>query len=535
ALSESNEYIGQVNLGTDEFEAAFNHFSQAFDKENGGFGIAPKFSSPHNLLFLLRYWKRSGDDWALFMVEKTLSEIRKGGIFDQIGYGFHRYSTDADWLVPHFEKMLYDQAMLLMAYTETYQATKNQKYSIIAEEILDYVKREMTSPEGGFYSAEDADSEGVEGKFYVWEKKEILSLLSHPDSEIALKAFNVTKEGNFLDEASRKRTGKNILHMIGSMEEIVQAINLPEAEVENSLTKVREILLTERARRIRPLKDTKILTDWNGLLIAALAKAGRVFGNSEYITTAEKALNFILGEMMDSKVGIYHRYMDGEKAIPGFIDDYAFLIWGLLELYESTFKPSYLERSIELAQTALDLFWDDKQGAFFFSGNKGEDLLVKQKEAYDGAIPSGNSVMALNLIRLSRTLANEEFNDKAEDTIRYFSKAIISRPSAFTMMLSAFDFALGPSFEIVVVGDLDSEETVEMISAIRAQYIPSKVILMKGIEKEYKKLENLAPYTKHHTSIDNKATAYICKNHNCSLPTNNPEQMLELLESKPTL
>jgi len=535
ALSKSSDQVKPVSLSEKDFDSAFNHFSQTFDEEHGGFGIAPKFPSPHNLLFLLRYWKRSGDDWALFMVEKTLSEIRKGGIFDQIGYGFHRYSTDADWLVPHFEKMLYDQAMLMLAYTETYQATKNQDYAKIVEEIFEYVRRDMTSQEGGFYSAEDADSEGVEGKFYVWEKKEILDLLSKRDSEVISKAFNVEIEGNFLDEASREKTGKNILHLKESIDEIAHALNLQTDDVTNSLENARAILLSERARRVRPLKDTKILTDWNGLMIAALAKAGRVFDNSEYIAAAEQALDFILNEMLDSKDGIYHRYMQGEKAVFGFIDDYAFLIWALLEIYESTFKPSYLERSIELTQMALDMFWDDKNGGFFFSGNKGETLLVKQKEAYDGAIPSGNSVMALNLIRLSKLLANGEFDKKTEDILRFFSEEITARQSAFTMMLSALDFALGPSLEIVVVGDPESDETIKMIEKIRANYIPNKVVILKGTEEQKEKLEKLAPYTKHHSSVNEKATVYICENHNCRLPTNNLEQMIELLGSQLTV
>ncbi|MHA1636777.1 MAG: thioredoxin domain-containing protein, partial [Candidatus Thorarchaeota archaeon] len=528
ALSTSGRSQEKHKLGIDDLQKAFSQLSQSFDERRGGFGITPKFPSPHNMLFLMRYWKRASDDWSLFMVEKTLQEMRKGGIFDHVGYGFHRYSTDAEWLVPHFEKMLYDQAMLLMAYTETYQITRKQEYANTADDIFEYITRDMTSPEGGFFSAEDADSDNEEGKFYLWKKDEIEKILDKKDAEHFMKAFNVRDEGNYLDESTRKKTGKNILHTSGSPNETASLLEISNYEFDDILQRTRKILLATRNERNRPLKDTKILTDWNGLMIAALAKAARVFNKPEYLNAAERASEFLMEYMINNSIEISHRFKDGAVAIPGFIDDYAFAIWAFLEMYETTFEPKYLERALGLANATVEKFWDAENHGFFFSSNEAEELLVRHKEGYDGAIPSGNSVMSLNLLRLSKITANIELEELSEKTIDTFSAMITKRPSSSTMMLSTLDFTVGPSCEIIIAGK-QQIEIESMLAAIHKIYHPNKIVIVRGTSEQISSMNTLAPYTKQYTEVNNRAAAYVCTAHNCKLPTTDPKQMLHYI------
>jgi uncharacterized protein YyaL (SSP411 family) len=367
-------------------ETAFTLLSESYDMEYGGFGSTPKFPTPHNLLFLLRYWKRTGKHKALEIVEKTLKEMRKGGIYDHIGYGFHRYSTDREWLVPHFEKMLYDQAMQIMAYTEAYQVTKNPAYRRTAEETISYVLRDLTSPDDGFYSAEDADSEGEEGKFYIWSTKELKEILSEIEYLQVKEFYKISREGNYLDEASRKKTGNNILHLESITEE------------NETIVKAHGKMFEAREMRIRPQLDDKILTDWNGLMIAALCKAGRAFHVKEYITEAAKAAEFIMERMWNGEK-LLHRYREDEANIAGFLDDYAFTTWAMTELYQSTHMERYLDTAIQINQVLKEKF-RDPEGGFYFTAEDSEKLLTRRKEIYDGAIPSGNSVAFYNLLLL---------------------------------------------------------------------------------------------------------------------------------------
>ncbi len=505
----------------------YEYFSQRFDEKYGGFGSSPKFPSPHNLLFLLRYYKKNNETKALEMVKKTLVEMRKGGIFDHIGYGFHRYSTDQHWLLPHFEKMLYDQAMLTHAYVEAYQTTNNESFKKTAEQILEYVLRDMTSPEGGFYSAEDADSEGEEGKFYVWTTEEIKTILGEEEGELFCKIFNFTDNGNYEEESTRDRNGTNIPHLTKSIEEIVKKSGIDPAELINKLNKARLTLFANRENRVHPQKDDKILTDWNGLMISALAKAGRVFDNPEYLSAADKAFNFI-NEKLRRKDGLLvHRYRDGESKLTATLDDYAFNIWGLLELHESTFDIKYLSQAIELNKTAMEHYWDWVNGGFFFTPDFGESLLVRTKEIYDSAIPSGSSVMMNNLIKLGRLTSNQEYEKIAELLSKSYSENIKKSPQAFTFFLCGFDFAKHTSYEIILAAENETD-LQPFIKVLNENYLPNKVVMVVT-EKNLNKLKILAPFIANYNFDFGEPQAYVCKNFACELPVDSPEKMLKML------
>ncbi len=529
ALKESSEERMSSDLSENNIITAFSDLSQRFDDENGGFGSAPKFPSPHNLLLVLRYWKRTGDAWALHMVEKSLTEMRKGGIYDHLGFGFHRYSTDARWLVPHFEKMLYDQASLMIAYTEAYQISKNPLFARVVGEIHEYVTRDLMSPAGAFFSAEDADSEGVEGKFYVWAKEEIDAILSAEERDLFTKFYNIESEGNFLEEATGKVTGLNIPHNSSSLESIAKSLELDAEGARTLLESARKTLFNVREKRIRPHRDEKILTDWNGYMISALARAGTTMNDPRMIDTAERAMSFLLDNMLNENGELFHRYSDGEVAFRAFLDDYAFLILGLLDLYQATFNPKYLVLAKQLAEDMLKDFWDKGNGGLYFTGAYAEKLLVRRKDAYDGAMPSGNSIAMLSLITLARMLGDSEFEDYANAIGRSFSADINSAHSAFSMMLVALDFALGPSFEIVIAGKPEHEDMLLMLDAIRKRFLPRKIVLLRGTESQSQLLDKLAPFTKYHLPLHDKATAHVCIDHSCKLPTNSVEQMLKLL------
>ena len=347
------------------------------------------------------------------MVEHTLENMYRGGIHDHLGSGFHRYSTDNMWIVPHFEKMLYDQALIAIAYTEAYQVTGKRLYKEIAEGVLDYVLRDLTSPEGGFYCGEDADVDGEEGTYYLWTLEEIRNILSPEESELITKVFNLKEGGNFEEEIRGKKTGTNIFYMTLSLEALAAELGIPADEIESRIKLAKEKLLEARNERKRPAKDDKVLTDWNGLMIAALAKGFQTFGEEKYLKAAEKAADFILKRLYSPDKRLLHRYREGEAGISGTADDYAFLIHGLLELYEAGFELRYLKAAICLNRELLEHFWDPVQGGLFFTADDSESLIFRKKEFTDAAIPSGNSIEMLNLLRLSRMTANPELEDKA--------------------------------------------------------------------------------------------------------------------------
>ena len=532
-LSKSNSASAENFTNEKIIDEAFAKFSKSFDTQYGGFGKSRKFPSPHNLIFLLRYYYKTGNTNALNMVTKTLTEMRKGGIYDQVGFGFHRYSTVRNWFLPHFEKMLYDQAMLVLAYTEAYQATKNNLFKRTAEEVLEYVLRDMTSEGGGFYSAEDADSEGEEGKFYVWDKKEVFDILGKEDGELFTSIYNFSNKGTYHDEATGKATGKNIPFLTQTFDELSHDLKIPKQELEQKLNRMRIKLFNKREKRIHPYKDDKILTDWNGLMIASLAKAGKVFDEKRFINAAEKSVNFIYANLFNKNGELLHRFRDNEAAINGQIDDYSFLIWGLLELYEATFNVDYLIKAIKLTDILTNKFWDkENNSGFYFTAGDSEKLISRPKEFYDGAIPSGNSVMFLNLQKLSKLTADIRFDKYADNVNKAYSKLSEQSPTAFAQFLSGLIFYFGPSYEVVIVGDKTHLQTKEMLEHLYENYIPNKVVLFVDVSQNNTKLFSIIPFLKDYVTANGKSTAYVCKNHVCNLPTSDSKKMLELLRKK---
>ncbi len=498
-----------------------------FDAEYGGFGRAPKFPAPHSLLFLLRFWKRTGTPRALTMVEKTLGALRSGGIFDQVGGGFHRYSTDPQWRVPHFEKMLYDQALLVMAYTEAYQATRNPEFRKTAEEVISYVIRDLTSPEGAFFSAEDADSTGGEGAFYLWTTRETGKILGKEDAVVAAQIFGITDAGNYQDTGAGG--GQNILYRKKTITEVASSNGISETDLEIRLESIRTRLFTARELRSRPSLDDKVLTDGNGLFIAALAQAARTFGHENYIASARRAMQFVLTRMRTSDGGLLHRYRDGDPAIPAFGDDYAFIIKALLELYESTFELSYLSSARELNTFFLAHFWDEAQGGFFMISDTAEILLGRKKEIYDGAIPSCNSVAFENLVRLAHLTGDVSNEERASELSRCFAAAVHQSPSAHAWFLCALDSAIGPVHDVVIVGKRHAEDTRAMIKVLWDHYLPSVRIIYRPTGENDLLLTSLAPFTSNLNAIGGNATAYICTGNTCAMPITDPHQMLNLL------
>jgi hypothetical protein len=511
------------DLTKENLKQAYQKFKDSFDETNGGFGQAPKFPSAHNLSLLLRWWKRSGEEKALKMVEKTLDAMWKGGMYDHLGFGFHRYSTDSRWLVPHFEKMLYDQAMLAIAYVEAYQATGKVQYAEVARQVFTYVLRDMTSPEGAFYSSENADSEGEEGKFYVWPQDEIKAILKEEQGDLFCKFYGVTKKGNL--EGSR-----SVLHRSRSLEEFARNEGMTPQELKKILEQSRQRLFASREKRIHPSKDDKILTDWNGLMIVALSKGAQALNEPEYADAARKAADFLLKELRRKDGRLMHRYREGEAALPGYVDDYAFFVWGLIDLYEATFEARYLQEALTLTDDMLKLFWDDKEGGLYFTGADNEKLIARMKDVYDGAIPSGNSVASLNLLRLGRITMRQELEEKAEQAIESFGKTISRSPTGFSQFLIALDFAVGPTKEIVIAGDLHQEDTNLMLYAIRRRFLPGKVLILHPEGEEGKAIEKIIPFVKGQNKINEKAAAYICENYTCRAPTKDLAKMISLIE-----
>ena len=517
-VSISDSAASGAALDSETLKKGYKQLELTFDPNWGGFGTAPKFPTPHHLTFLLRWHKRSGNSRALNMVEKTLDAMRRGGIFDQMGFGFHRYSVDKQWLVPHFEKMLYDQALLAMAYIEAYQVTGNEKYAQVVHEIFTYVIRDMMSPHGGFYSAEDADSEGIEGLFYLFTPHEIIKHLGLKQGNLFCRFYNITEKGN--SEADR-----SILHMPIALQAFAEKEGMNVEKLEKSLEDARKKLFAIRERRIHPQKDDKILTAWNGLMITAFAKGYQVFGIQSYADTARMAADFILKNLKTSNDRLLRRYRQGNTAYPGYLDDYAFLIAGLLDLYEAIFEVSYLKEAIDLNEAMVDMFWDNRNGGLFFTGQGNELLIARSKEVYDGALPSGNSVAALNFLRLSRMTGNIKLEQKAEQLIRVFSEQVDDQPMAYTQLLIALDFMIGPSQEIVIVGDPSHTNTRTMIHAVQRNYFPNKVVLVRSQGVKGKKLASLSPFIETMSSINNQPTAYVCENYTCKTPVNDVDTL----------
>lgn len=502
--------------GTEAIDFAAEQLMSRYDPDFGGFGTAPKFPSPHNLMFLLRQWEHTGDDRFLDTVTETLTAMRLGGIWDHVGFGFHRYSTDREWLLPHFEKMLYDQALLMMIYTEAWQITKKPLFKQTVYEISEYVTRNLTGDQGAFYCAEDADSEGEEGKFYVWNTIETDSILTKQESSFFKFSFNLKKEGNFEDESTKKLTGQNIPHLNTELEE----------EGSKTWSLLRNKLFKHREERIHPLLDDKILTDWNALMIAALAKAGSAFGDETLVKKATNAYSFIKDRLFVNGE-LYHRFKDGETSIPAFADDHAYLIWAGIELYEATFDPEYLQNALNLNTDFLEEFWDTENGGFYLSTIDSDQPLGRQKQIYDGAVPSANSVAMMNLIRLGRFTGETELEEKANAIGCCFSSDLIRSGSSSTVSMMAVQFLNYDTKEIVISeGDNDP---AEFISLLRSLFIPSRVLLFRPAEADHL-IYSVSGYIKEQEPVQGKTSVYICRNYSCEKPVSDMGQLIESLK-----
>ena len=522
--AEITEQLGQDNEPHPSdpvetvFDEAFAQLTQLFDKDSGGFSSAPKFPTAHILLFLLRYEERTGDGEALRMVTGTLDAMRNGGIYDHVGFGFHRYATDSRWLVPHFEKMLYDQAMLCLAYTEAFQVTGNHRYKKTAEEIIAYVLRDMTSPAGGFLCAEDADSEGEEGKFYVWSYDEIIRIFDREAQEFICNSFDIRKQGNFIDPVTGERPGTNILHQETPLPVLAAAQNLSVQQAEARIEEIRARLFAVRETRVHPHKDDKILTDWNGLMITALARAAKAFQQQAYAAAAAHAADFLLERLRNPDGSLLHRYRQDDAALPAHIDDYAFLISGLLELYEATLESQHLHRALSLNDILIRHYWDHDAGGFFFTADNGEDLLVRKKEVYDSSIPSGNSVALMNLLRLARMTGDNSLEDLAVRSARSFFSSVRQAPSAHAYFLCALDYYFGPAYKVVIAGRPGSADAQEMLRTLQTSFLPHVTVQFR-------------PHDDSASGISDRATAYVCRDYHCLPPTTDPEAMLALLRA----
>lgn len=517
-LYEKQPYDG--NIAKDLLDVAFDQLVSQFDAKYGGFGISPKFPMPTYMLFLMRYYSRVDEGFALTMVKKTLDSMAKGGIYDHLGGGFHRYSTDRYWLVPHFEKMLYDNALIARSYLEAYQVTGEEFYVRVAKETLDWVLREMTSPEGGFYSSQDADSEGEEGAFYTWKLEEINSILDQEEAKVISDHLGITYSGNFEGR-------KNVLHVALELEKLASKHNKSINYIANIIDKAKKKLLEVRQKREKPLTDDKILTSWNGLMISTMSYAYQVTGDQKYIDAAINATNFINSNLRKNG-SLLRRYREGESMLDGNLEDYSFFVWGLLDLYESTFDISLIDDAIELTESMISKFWDEKSGGFFMNAEAERNTIMPIKEAYDGPVPSGNSVATLNLLRLYHATLNKRFLNIAERTFKSFLKEIRSYPSNYTLMLCGIDFYLGPVKEIVILGRLGSGDTNKILTELRKRFVPRKVVLFSD-SAEITKYSMKLPIIEGKSQIDKKATVYVCENYRCEQPITNPSQLSDFL------
>jgi uncharacterized protein YyaL (SSP411 family) len=512
---QSNEVITGELL-----DSAYRSIGRTFDAIYGGFGRAPKFPAPMNLDFFLRVYHRTGEKSALEMVEETCRRMAEGGMYDQLGGGFHRYSTDAQWLVPHFEKMLYDNALLSRLYLHVYQVTGNDFYRRVAEETFDYVKREMTDERGGFYSTQDADSEGHEGKFFVWSPGEIEDALGAEDAALFNAYYGVTPDGNF--------EGRNILHISRSGEEVAQSQNVSIERLNAALERGRQTLFELRERRIKPGRDEKQLTAWNGLMLASFAEASAILERKDYQEVAIKNAQFVLENLWRDGL-LLRTYKDGQAKLNGYLEDYAFFAEGLLALYEATGETHWLEEARSITDRMIEEFWDEEEGGFFFTGQSHEELIVRSKDYFDNATPSGNSVAAEVLLRLAVLTSEENYRRKAVTIFRLLQDAIKRYPSAFGRALGAVDFYLSTPKEIVIIGGRLAPDTQPLLREVWTRYLPNKVLALAD-EGDARAAE-LVPLLRDRTMIEGKATAYVCENYTCQQPVTTADELARQLSS----
>jgi hypothetical protein len=505
-------------------EAARNSLKQ-LDRVNGGTLGAPKFPQPMNVEFMLKSYRRTGDPQHLEFIELTLQKMAYGGIYDQIGGGFHRYSVDEVWLVPHFEKMLYDNAQLARTYLAAYQAAGNPLYRRITEETLDYVVREMTSPEGAFYSTQDADSEGEEGKFYVWSPAEVIAVLGEEDGKLFNLLYDVTQRGNF--------EGHNILHLPRPLETVARATGIPLESLQEIAARGREKLYEARSKRVWPGRDEKVLVGWNGLMLRAFAEAASILERDDYRQIAIRNAEFILSTLVQQgaeapqgEIRLFRTYKDGRAHIDAFAEDYAFYADGLISLYEATFEPRWIKSARGLISTLLGHFWDD-EGGFFSTADFHESLVARPKEIYDNAIPSASAVAAEALLRLYLLTTEPDFEKYALETLRPMLDVLGKAPTAFGRMLCALDFYLSSPSEVALVGDMQTGDMQEMLRVMRQPYVPNKVVA--AAHPDDKEAARIVPLLAERPQMDNRPTAYVCRNYVCEAPTTDPQQAQQML------
>lgn len=543
-ISENSRTDASRPLKVEILETGFNLFQNSYDPKYGGFGNSPKFPRASIFNFMLRYAERADSQPAKEMILHTLRKIAEGGIYDHIGGGFHRYSIDERWHVPHFEKMLYDQGQLIVAYLEAYQISGEEFYADIAKDALSYVLRNMTSPGGGFYSAEDAESatdpahpnEKSEGAFYIWSAEELQEVLGEDATNIFSYYYGVESDGNVRDDPFEEFSGKNVLYRAHTQEEAALNFGISVDELSNQLKKARKMLFEEREERVNPHLDDKILVSWNGYMISAFAKAYQIFSDEEYLTAAKRAVGFIEINLYDArKKTLKRRYRDGEAGITANLADYALLIASLLDLYEASFNVHYLRWAAELNDSMILHFYDESTGAFWDTPENIENLLVRTRDEYDSAEPTGNSVAVMNLLRLSQMLDSQDLREKADSVLAYYAPVIERAPQALPQMLAAYDFSLVKSKQIIIAGNINKEDTRIMISKLHSKYIPNKIVLFADSQNGENFLSDKLPIIKAMKMINGKATAYVCENYACKLPTTDLDVFISLLEEKSIL
>jgi hypothetical protein len=502
-------------LAPEVLSTAARSLKGQFDPPHGGFSPAPKFPQPVTLEFLLSHAHGTGDREALEMVLTTLRSMARGGMRDHLGGGFHRYSVDNRWLVPHFEKMLYDNGLLARVYLHAYQMVGEEELRDIVTSTLDYVLEDLRGPEGGFYSARDADSEGEEGTFYLWTPEEVTAVLGEEGAALFLRAYDVTPSGNF--------EGKNILHLPRGMDSLAQSEGCPPGELARRLAEGRARLLAARERRDPPFRDEKVLTSWNSFVLRALAEAGACLGREDYLDAARENAHFLLGSLRQDR-RLHRSWKAGESKIPGFLEDYAGLGNALLALYEATLEPRWLVEARELAEQVLDLFWDEELGLFFDSARDGEELVVRPREAMDSATPSGNSLALELLLRCSALFGKKIFRDRAVRALLSETGAATQFPSAFGHFLSALSFASTPPVEVALLGDPGERAIAEYLKVVHQRFLPSRLVA----GGDSKKLPPL-PLLEGRTSADHRPTAYVCREFTCTPPILDPQTLAEEL------
>ncbi|HEX8567143.1 MAG TPA: thioredoxin domain-containing protein [Pyrinomonadaceae bacterium] len=530
-LQSATEILGQLrlvglteasglSLSNEQLDTAYRGIAKNYDAKNGGFGGAPKFPPPMSLEFCLRYWHRTKDEKALEIVSNTCSKMATGGIYDQLGGGFHRYTVDAIWLTPHFEKMLYDNAQLAQIYLHAFQATKDEFFKNVAVETLEYIRREMTDENGGFYSATDADSEGEEGKFFIWTPAETSSILGEEDARIFNFYYDVSETGNF--------ERHSILRVQQSREDAAGELGISIEKLNEVLERGKKLLFDERERRVKPFQDEKILTAWNGLMLAAFAEASAVFEREDFLAVAEKNADFVVHNLKNADGFLLRTYKDNRAKLNGYLEDYAFYAAGLIELFQATGNARWLAEAKSLTDRMIEEFWDEDEGGFFFTGKTHEELIVRSKDYFDNAIPSGNSVAAEVLLKLSVLTGDEKYTRFAATIFRRVSSSIRRYPAAFGRALCALDFFLNAPKEIVIVGEREAEDTCLLLREVWTRFIPNKVVVTA--EESETAQSVLIPLLEERSKIKGKATAYVCENFACQQPVNEASELARQLE-----